>query len=140
MKWVDFSSFTEEDREKFVQGFEDADDIGVTDWDTSTPWGAPWTWCRGMYVTDSTDGTPYEWGGEWFRENKAELLELREEDFYQEVSEKYPGLLQKMGDVATAGDALRFVDFCKARDVDPLTCSESVFYECLDECFRADAV
>lgn len=60
-------------------------------------------------------------------------------EFSSFTKEDRESFVQGMGDVATAGDALRFVDFCKARDVDPLTCSESVFYECLDECFRADA-
>lgn len=89
-KRIVFSTLCECERNLFVEGFQDADDIGVDDWDCSTPWGCPWLWDMAMWVTDPRAGA-YEWGREWFRQNRQNILELKAEE--AEVSEKYPGLI-----------------------------------------------
>ena len=56
---VDFSKFTDSERDEFVESLKSADDIGVDDWDSATPWGAPWEWAS----PENLDGdTPEEWG------------------------------------------------------------------------------
>lgn len=73
---VDFSKFTDSERDEFVRGFNAADDIGVDDWDCSTPWGAPWEWSS----PENLDGdTPEEWGEAWFEKNREEIAELKAE-------------------------------------------------------------
>lgn len=78
-KRIVFSTLSERERDLFAEGFHDADDIGVDDWDDATPWGCPWEWADAMWVTDPKAG-PYEWGREWFEQNRAELADLKEED------------------------------------------------------------
>ena len=82
MKKVIFEELTDEQRESFVEGFQTADDIGVDDWDSATPWGAPWFWTDSM---EAKGTTPEEWGKEWFEKNRGEISELKAE---QEAEEK----------------------------------------------------
>ena len=67
-----FEKLTDNEREEFVEGFNSADDIGVTDWDTATPWGCPWFWASCM-ESDSLD--PEDWGKEWFKQNRTDILD-----------------------------------------------------------------
>lgn len=76
MKKVIFEELTDEQREAFVEGFQTADDIGVDDWDSATPWGCPWLWAGEGTLTGET---PEEWGKEWFEQNREEMLELKAE-------------------------------------------------------------
>lgn len=78
MERIFFTDLSDEDRDAFARGFRDADDIGVDDWDCSTPWGCPWEWADAMWVTDPKAG-PYEWGREWFEQCRPEILEASEE-------------------------------------------------------------
>lgn len=77
--YIDFSDLTDAEREEFVDGFKDADDIGVNDWETSAPWGAPWEWSDGMSVPRGVVSA-YEMGREWFRQNRADILEVKSRD------------------------------------------------------------
>lgn len=70
---VDFEKLSDEEQQDFVRGFNDADDIGVEDWDTSTPWGCPWFWSSPAELEGET---AYEWGEAWFLKNRAEIEEL----------------------------------------------------------------
>lgn len=73
---VIFEKMTDDEREEFVAGFQSADDIGVDDWDCSTPWGAPWEWATDM---ESDSYSPEVWGREWFEQNREEIAELKAE-------------------------------------------------------------
>lgn len=74
---VDFEKLTDKEQEEFVKGFNDADDLGVNDWDSSTPWGAPWFWSS----PENLDGNcAYEWGAAWFIKSRDEIEELLEEE------------------------------------------------------------
>lgn len=72
---VDFEKLTDNEQDEFVRGFNDADDLGVDDWDSSTPWGAPWFWSS----PEELEGDDaYEWGQAWFVKNRDEIEELAE--------------------------------------------------------------
>lgn len=70
---VYFDTLTDSEKESFCKGFRMADDIGVNDWDTATPWGAPWFWATYMN-SESLD--PEKWGKEWFEYCRADILDL----------------------------------------------------------------
>lgn len=134
--FLDFSALTDVEREAFARGFDAADDVGVDDWDTATPWGCPWEWANGMSVPHGVVSA-YELGREWFRQNRAAIREAQAGG--ELTAEALPELMQKMGSEATEADARRFAAWCAGHDVNPLTCSESTFYEQLDACYRGDA-
>ena len=71
--FVDFEKLSDKEREDFAFGFSDADDIGVEDWDTSTPWGCPWFWSS---PAELEGDNAYEWGRSWFFKNRDEIEEL----------------------------------------------------------------
>ncbi len=77
--YIEFSALTDTERQDFVEGFQDADDIGVDDWETATPWGCPWEWSDGMQVPRGVVSA-YEMGREWFRQNRADILEVKSRD------------------------------------------------------------
>ena len=79
---VDFDLWTQKETDEFVEGFMSVDDIGVNDWETDYPWGCPWVYLSVMVFNAET---PYEQGIEWFKRNRAEILESmqeKEEDEY----------------------------------------------------------
>lgn len=81
---VDFEKLSDEEREQFSEDFMGADDLGVNDWDSSTPWGCPWFWSR----PEELDGeTPAEWGESWFLKNRAEIESLLAEEQESESEE-----------------------------------------------------
>ena len=77
--FVEFSTLTDEERQEFVEGFKDADIVGVNDWETSTPWGAPWEWSDGMLVPCRAVSA-YEMGRKWFEKNRSAVLACRRAD------------------------------------------------------------
>lgn len=77
MTKIDFEKLTDEQQEQFVKGFMDADDIGVDDWDSPAPWGAPWFWTSGEEL-EGEDA--YEWGQAWFEKYRADIAELKDEE------------------------------------------------------------
>lgn len=134
MRNIDFSALTDTEREDFTRGFDDADDIGVDDWEMDTPWGCPWFWADSM-ESDSSE----VWGREWFRQNRADILEFKSRECDELAADDLPELMQKMGSEATEADARRFAAWCAGHGVNPLTCSENAFYSQLNGCFSADA-
>lgn len=136
--YIEFSSLTDAEREVFTRGFDDADDIGVDDWETATPWGCPWEWSDGMQVPRGVVSA-YELGREWFRQNRADILEFKSRDEDELGADDLPELMQKMGSEATEADARRFAAWCAGHGVNPLTCSENAFYSQLTGCFSANA-
>lgn len=125
---VDFSKLTDDERETFVEGFQNADDIGVDDWDSSTPWGAPWTWTDEM---EAKGDTPEEWGAEWFEQNRFSILGYSPED--------ERALLNAMGSQATSEDVKRVLDWGEKNCVNVVELAENgeenEFYEVLEKCF-----
>lgn len=77
MVTVEFEKMSEYECAAFVEGFKDADDIGVNDWETACPWGCPWYY-EDEATFESTD--PYEQGVEWFKNNREDILELMSEE------------------------------------------------------------
>ena len=73
---VDTSRFTDEEKSRFVEGWERAG--GPTDdAESSTPWCAPWFWQREIVVKGTK---PEEWGADWFRQCRPEIEAIRAED------------------------------------------------------------
>ena len=68
-----FDTLTDDEKEAFCNGFRMADDIGVDDWDTATPWGCPWFWATYM---ESASFDPKEWGKEWFEYCRGDILDF----------------------------------------------------------------
>lgn len=129
---VDFSKFTDSERDEFVRGFNDADDIGVNDWECATPWGAPWEWAS----PENLDGdTPEEWGEAWFEKNRSDMLGCSPEDERT--------LLDAMGSQATGEDVKQFLAWGEENFVDVVELAkhgeENEFYEALEKCFGKGA-
>ena len=73
---VDTSRFTDEEKSRFVEGWERAG--GPTDdAESSTPWCAPWFWQSEIVVKGTK---PEEWGADWFRQCRPEIEAIRAED------------------------------------------------------------
>lgn len=73
---VDTTRFTDEQKDRFVEGWEQAG--GPTDdGESSTPWCAPWEWQSTITVHGTT---PEQWGGDWFRQCKPEIDAILAED------------------------------------------------------------
>lgn len=123
-----FEKLTDVEREEFVDGFKSADDIGVDDWDGSTPWGEPWYWVDSM---ESDSYSPEVWGREWFEQNRADMLGISPED--EQV------LLDAMGAQATGEDVKKFLDWGEENFVDVVELAkhgeENEFSEALEKCF-----
>lgn len=109
MKKIIFKDFGPFQRETFTAGFQAADDIGVSDWESATPWGCPWEWAESMTVPDKL-WTPRQWGAEWFRQNRADILDT--------LSDELADIRYRLGAEATAADALRFRQYCYERGID----------------------
>ena len=125
---VIFEKLTDDEREEFVDGFKSADDIGVDDWETATPWGAPWEWADSM---ESDSYSPEVWGREWFEQNREDMLGISPED--ERV------LLDAMGAQATGEDVKKFLDWSEENFVNVVELAkhgeENEFYEALEKCF-----
>lgn len=123
-----FEKLTDTEREEFVDGFKSADDIGVDDWDGSTPWGEPWYWVDSM---ESDSYSPEVWGREWFEQNRADMLGCSPED--------ERALLDAMGAQATGEDVKKFLDWGEENFVDVIELAkhgeENEFAEALEKCF-----
>lgn len=107
MKKIIFKDFGPFQRETFTAGFQAADDIGVSDWESATPW----EWAESMTVPDKL-WTPRQWGAEWFRQNRADILDT--------LSDELADIRDRLGAEATAADALRFRQYCYERGIDAL--------------------
>ena len=79
-----FEKLTDDEQDEFVEGFKSADDIGVDDWDCSTPWGAPWFWADSM--GSQASGEDVKKFLDWGEENCLDVVELakhgEENEFY----------------------------------------------------------
>lgn len=132
--FVEFSTLTDDERDEFVEGFQDADDIGVDDWDCSTPWGCPWEWSDGMQVPRGVVSA-YEMGRKWFEQNRSFLLGCSPEDERT--------LLDAMGSQASGEDVKRFLDWGEENSVDVVELAkhgeENDFYKALEKCFGKEA-
>lgn len=124
MAVIFFERLTDEEREAFCDGFLMADDIGVNDWDSATPWGAPWYWATCM-KSDSTD--PEEWGLEWFEKCHLYILNISEEQ------ERF--LLDRMGSQATGADIAEFLNWAENEGVNLFELSPDEFQDALNKCF-----
>lgn len=131
---VIFEKMTDDERDEFVEGFKSADDIGVNDWDCSTPWGCPWEWSDGMQVPRGVVSA-YEMGRKWFEQNRADMLGISPED--ERV------LLDAMGAQATGEDVKKFLDWGERECVDVVELAKhgegNEFYEALEKCFGKEA-
>lgn len=73
---VDTSRFTDEQKDRFVEGWERAG--GPTDdAESPMPWCAPWLWQSEITVRGTG---PEEWGADWFRQCRDEIEAICEED------------------------------------------------------------
>ena len=54
--------------------------------------------------------TPRQWGAEWFRQNRADILDT--------LSDELADIRDRLGAEATAADALRFRQYCYERGID----------------------
>ena len=128
---VVFKNLTDDEREEFVEGFKNADDIGGDDWDSATPWGAPWVWADSM---ESDSYSPEVWGEEWFAQNRADMLGLSPEDERT--------LTDAMGSHASGSDIRKFLDWGEENCVDVVELAkygeENDFYDALEKCFGRD--
>lgn len=123
-----FEKLTDSERDEFVEGFKSADDIGVDDWESSTPWGAPWEWAS----PENLDGdTPEEWGEAWFKKNRSDMLGCSPEDERT--------LLDAMGSQTTCEDVKQFLAWGEENFVDVIELAkhgeENEFTEALEKCF-----
>lgn len=73
---VDTSRFTDEEKNRFVKGWEQAGGP-ADDAESSAPWFAPWCWQSEITVHGIR---PEEWGADWFRQCRAEIEAIRAED------------------------------------------------------------
>lgn len=73
---VDTSKFTDEQKARFVEGWEQAG--GPTDdAESDTPWCSPWHWQSVIVVR----GLSFEaWGADWYRQCRDEIEAIRAED------------------------------------------------------------
>lgn len=128
---VVFEKLTGDEREEFVEGFKNADDIGVDDWDSATPWGAPWGWADSM---ESDSYSPEVWGEEWFAQNRADMLGISPED--------ERALMDAMGSQASGNDVKKLLDWGEENCVDVVELAkygeENDFYDALEKCFGRD--
>lgn len=79
---VDFEKLSDKQREDFCEGFCDADDIGLTDWDSADPWGCPWFYAS---PTNLKGKNAYEWGRNWFLKNRAEIKALTDAEILRTI-------------------------------------------------------
>ena len=96
MKKIIFKDLGPFQRETFTAGFQAADDIGVSDSESMTVPDKLWT--------------PRQWGAEWFRQNRADILDT--------LSDELADIRDRLGAEATAADALRFRQYCYERGID----------------------
>lgn len=68
-------SLTEEQQAAFIEGWESAG--GVMGDQTPNPCCCPWYWTDEIEVEGET---PEEWGADWWRQNKAEIEALSDEE------------------------------------------------------------
>ena len=74
---INTKAMSDEDRDAFVEGWEDAGGY-MDDLDSPSPWCCPWYWQA--FITVSGD-TPYEWGKDWWKQNKRDIEQaLKEAD------------------------------------------------------------
>ena len=77
MALIIFENLTDSEKEAFCNGFRMADDLGVDDWDTATPWGCPWFWADSM---ESDSYSPEVWGREWFKYCRADMADFPQDN------------------------------------------------------------
>ena len=80
---VDTSLWSEEARDAFIEGWEDAGGT-MDDLESSTPWCCPWEW---EPVIDVHSKKPYDMGKEFWRQLKPEIE--REQERYRKEMELY---------------------------------------------------
>lgn len=76
MTTLNLKSLTEEQRDDFVEGWENAGGF-MGDLETPNPWCCPWDWTDEIDVEGET---LEEMGADWWRQNKAEIEALIAED------------------------------------------------------------
>lgn len=76
MTTLNLKSLTEEQRDDFVEGWENAGGF-MGDLETPNPWCCPWDWTDEIEVEGET---LEEMGADWWRQNKAEIEALIAED------------------------------------------------------------
>lgn len=69
MTTLNLKSLTEEQKDAFVEGWENAGGY-MDDADSPNPWCAPWTSFDYMEVEGDS---PEAWGADWWRQCKAEI-------------------------------------------------------------------
>lgn len=73
---VDTSNFTDEQKARFVEGWEQAGGP-MDDAESDTPWCSPWHWQSVIVVR----GLSFEaWGADWYRQCRDEIEAIRAED------------------------------------------------------------
>lgn len=68
---LDTTLFTDEERGRFISGWNSAGGY-IDDLETSAPWCCPWYWHE---VIEVNGDTPEEWGADWWRQCKPQILE-----------------------------------------------------------------
>lgn len=76
MTTLNLKNLTEEQRDDFVEGWENAGGF-MGDLETPHPWCCPWDWNDEIEVEGET---LEEMGADWWRQNKAEIEALIAED------------------------------------------------------------
>lgn len=76
MTTLNLKSLTEEQRDDFVEGWENAGGF-MGDLETPCPWCCPWDWTDEIEVEGET---LEEMGADWWRQNKAEIEALIAEE------------------------------------------------------------
>lgn len=76
MTTLNLKSLTEEQRDDFVEGWENAGGF-MGDLETPNPWCCPWDWTDEIEVEGET---LEEMGADWWRQNKAEIEALIAEE------------------------------------------------------------
>lgn len=66
---VDTSKFTEEEQDRFIDGWTDAGG-NTDDGEAESPWFAPWEWSPEIIVHGTT---PEEWGADFYKQCKPEI-------------------------------------------------------------------
>lgn len=73
---VDTTRFTDEQKDRFVEGWEQAGG-STDDAEAEDPWFAPWFW-QGTITVHGVK--PEDWGADWFAQCKPEIDALLAED------------------------------------------------------------
>lgn len=76
MTTLNLATLTEEQKDAFVEGWENAGGF-MGDIETTNPWCFPWDWTDEIEVEGET---LEEMGADWWRQNKAEIEALIAEE------------------------------------------------------------